>query len=159
MGRGYDFTCKNCGTKFSAWTGSGFLYPLENAEIVEKVKAGEYGKELQKVLLETDDAFLDSEKHLYTCSCGCWSVETAMDVYAPDVEANNSKKSEREYVFGMDLDKTYTLVWHQSYMCKCCGKPMRKIKNVNSYMRRYGLPCPSCRTRHKVYEAKVIDWD
>ena len=48
MGRGYDFTCKNCGTKFSAWTGVGFLYPLENTEIVEKVKAGKYGKELQK---------------------------------------------------------------------------------------------------------------
>ena len=159
MGLGYNFTSKNCGTKFSAWTGVGFLYPIDNAEMVEKVKAGKYGKELQKVLLEADDAFLDSEKYLYICSCGCWSVEPAMDVYVPGVEADNSKKSKREYVFGMDLNKTYSLVWHQSYMCKRCGKQMRRIKSIDSYMKRYGLPCPNCGTRHKVYESSVIYWD
>ena len=160
MGTGYNFICSNCDKEYSVWTGIGYAYPLVYSEAVEKLKRGKFGKEIKDAFLKAEHALLDYEDNLYVCRCGYWRVDHCMDVYS--VERKDGEQIDEEtrtFIFPDDPDIIATLLYHEKHLCKKCGREMKKIKNVESYLKRYGLPCPKCGKRHKREMSNLILWD
>ena len=74
--------------------GIGMLYPNTYKETIDKIKAGEYGREIQELFEKNNLLAIDAEKTLFYCE-KCGHVESMMplDVYKPkDPEAIKKKK-------------------------------------------------------------------
>ena len=165
MGEGHFIKCKNCGTKYGVITGIGMMFPSVYGETVEKIRNGDYGEELNELLLTRPYLAVDCELDLYVCDCGHWETEENLDVYEPIDEEmrkereKNLSEDYRDYVIREDLKEDYRLVRHHTHICSKCGKEMKKIKRPEYYARKFGLKCPVCGEKNTAEYENMILWD
>lgn len=169
MGEGYGFHCPKCGYKFSANIGTGFLFPQEYAENVEKAKAGKFGSELKKLFAEHPDAALDIEPVVMRCDdCGRYYQRMRLDAYLPLDKAENSKKKEggrwsvafpfegADYITSSDLEEPYRKVLPHHYKCRYCHGHLSEVPE-DDLLSPGKMVCPKCREALEL--GKIVKWD
>ncbi len=165
MGKGYAFTCKDCGEEYNAQIGIGYFYPLDYEVTVETIKAGGYGKEWKDAFHEHPYTAVDAERHIYECEkCGHWEVRAGLSLYVPkDAETVIRKQSDpmttrmtKEIAFAMpsDLNEDYTVLKERVHACPACGAAMRRLHE--SALK--SLRCPHCGGEPKE-DAQLVLWD
>ena len=92
MGSIYACKCDNCGFRFSAHLGTGFMYPEEYCETVQNMKAGLYGKQGKQFFEEHPDGAITCNNIVVQCDdCGKLMSVPELDLYVP-VEVLIAKK-------------------------------------------------------------------
>lgn len=163
MGDGFDFTCKKCGKRNSAFLGIGMGMLREYESTVNEILDGTWGEEYKKIVEENQLAGPDVENELYICrACGQWKAEKNMNLYVPkDPEAIWDKQygimTVRErgrvpYLMRYDLEQDYRCVKIKRHICKC-GKRMHKVSldEIDT------IPCQYCGTVNSV--ENHLCWD
>ncbi len=165
MGQGYEYRCRKCGKGISVLTGVGFLFPITYAELMEKGRAGELGKEIQEFLNDHADGALNAEEAAYQCKkCGNVISEPILTMYLPkDPEKIKTKHKGRwsiavpaedmDYVSPGDLKEDYKVYKIYPHYCGKCGSRMRKLTDKEL---EAGLNCPVC---GEAMESGIIMWD
>lgn len=163
MGEGHIIKCSNCGTEYMVDTGIGMLFPKVYGDTVEDIKAGKYGEEAKELFMSKPYKAVDCEYDLYVCECGNWNVEENLDIYEISDESRMKERYPAEeghgYVMREDLEEYFKLIMPHVHVCERCGKPMKRIKRPDYYVRQYGLKCPDCGTKNKADLSTRILWD
>ena len=136
MGLVYEFRCKKCKHQYNILLGYGKLYSYSYKQTVENIKNGIYGDKWKNIFLSRDNLVVDIKQCLYTCQCGNWSLERALNLYSP----KNSAKPAPPYVMEDDLKSDYYRIGHYKHICKKCSAEMHKTDNTSEIM----LSCPEC---------------
>ena len=81
MGLGYTFKCGTCRNEKNVFLGFGMRYLRQYDMLVEEIRKGVYGTELQKLLTDYPTLEVDTPNRLYKCeSCGAWEVGPSRDL-------------------------------------------------------------------------------
>ena len=169
MGKGYKYHCPKCGYKFSAYIGTGFLFPQEYAENVEKAKAGKFGAKLKKLFADHPDAALDIEPVVMRCNdCGRYYTRARMDGYLPKEKAEGKPKEDHgrwsvafpfegtDYVTSSDLEESYRKVLPHNYKCRYCHGHLSEVPK-DDLLSLGKMVCPKC--GEALEPEKMILWD
>ena len=162
MGSGYMKKCPQCGFRFSASNGVGFMFPKVYAETVQKAKEGELGNEIQAFFTEHGDGAINAERVTLCCKeCGYLSNDADLTMYVP--KNNKPEKIEHgrwsvslpfenaSYVSRMDLGQYYTEYAKYPHKCGKCGGTMRIVEDDEE------IVCPQCKIPLETEE--TILWD
>ena len=163
MGWGYGFECKKCKKEYSFHLGVGMMMPRVFERTIDEVNEGAWGEECKKVLNSERFVVPDIEKELYICkSCGRWSVEQNMNMYAPNnpetiLHQKYGIKTVEEwgkipYVMRWQLEKDYHRIKSWIHICEC-GKRLHKASKAEME----NLACPYCGTINTMKD--YINWD
>ena len=166
MGSGIELKCSECGKKYSAWTGIGFMFPEVYKETLNDVKKGKYGEEWKALSLSEELVAVDAEKYLYVCpKCGHWIVERGLSLYAPkDLDQLKKKQygiktveewGEVPYVMSMDLKENYHILKRRIHKCKKCDGIMHKATPEEER----NLSCPDCGGAPLEGYIGFVNWD
>ena len=136
MGIGYEFECSKCKYKYSVSLGMGMGYYKEYKRLLQYIKDGVYGNELQQAMKETPYAAINAERVLYICKdCGHWEVSYDVTLFAPNNPNSISKKQTDEewgecsYCNSMELKQEYHILKKYVHKCCKCGKTMHKMSD------------------------------
>ena len=149
MGRGYGYHCTKCNYEYDVCVGLGMLFSYKYNNIVNEIKDGIYGNELKDIFSNRNDIVINIRKYLYTCSCGNWSVEPSLSLYAP----KNSDKPIETFVTEYELKSDYYCIKNYTHICKKCGSDMHKTDSTYETM----LSCPKCGNINQ--PSSIINWD
>lgn len=164
MGNGISFTCKKCGVSNEAYVGVGANLPQKYFSIEDRVKKGECGEAYTKLAESTPMFAVNVENDVFVCdSCGYWSCETNMDLYAPNnvndiMQMTFGTKTVKEwgyvpYVTKDELIEHYHKIVKVNHRCKKCGQPMKLYRgNLTD------LPCKECGSVPRG-KRELIKWD
>ena len=164
MGYGYVYSCSKCKKRYSVNPGFGKLFPEVYQSLIQDIKDGKHGEEMQKLLEETKYAAVNAERVVYICmECSHWEMGTDDTLYAPnDPDALARKqygiKTVEEwgyapYVMKMDLEEDYHVLKRYYHKCCKCGKRMHKASDEEMQH----LPCPKCGMQNNFKDAML--WD
>lgn len=154
MGKGYLFECAHCGKIFSVFPGAGVAFSTVYGNIMDGVRRGDYGDELQSISQELPFFAVDAESYLFKCSgCGYWEVGPGLSLYAPNnLKAYIQRRygqntiagwNKESYVTFNELQSNFHVIKRYLHPCPKCGKRMRKADKETDFL---SLPCPGCGT-------------
>ena len=169
MGIGYSFHCNNCGHDYDAWIGVGMMHPQTCEEMLEAIKAGKLGQELQAAAMSEEYVGVDAAQKVYVCDdCGCWEVYSNATVYGlEDVENGPSAMfGDRTiaewgcipYVTRWDDEVKCRVIKEFVPRCKKCGDSMHAIEVDEDSDEVPSLKCNNCGSP-LVDGGKTVCWD
>ena len=163
MGNGLILTCSKCGYHDDISLGVGFMFPTVYQETVTRIQAGEFGDHWKELFESIPGATVNAEDEFYACpSCGHYSVEPNLAIYAPK-DPNESKvhpegfsvcnpARDKEYVTPWEIGTKCRLVKTYVHRCPECGKRMHKTRTTDR------LKCPKCKAG-LMEETDAFNWD
>ena len=139
MGDGYTYHCAHCGKSYDVFLGSGMRYPITCGEVLDAVKAGEYGQKLKEAAADERPVGVAAEHRLYKCDeCGNWEILPDASIYG---WADKNKDAAIDFVILWgDGYKDYRLIEEYVPACEKCGGVMHS-KKITEKLR---LTCPEC---------------
>jgi len=160
VGKGFDFECKNCNFSLSANLGIGFGYPNLCTKILDNIKNGTLGKELQEIADNINNLAIYASQDLYLCeNCRDLSPELTIALCSPLTDLPKSDRpfssvcecSESDtYVMEYQLGTEYKTELIIAYFCDKCKTKMTKVTSYEN------LECPHCRS---VLDYEMYCWD
>lgn len=137
------YVCERCGKRKIIWNGIGKGFPVMYNLLVNEIRDGKYGKEIQELYSSNDQMKIDASKVIYYCkSCKEWEEDYNFDLYLPKEETNkihnlcwtvdevnsNERDMNEEYVAPWDLYKNYKLFKRHEKSCLKCNQSYEKIQ-------------------------------
>ena len=132
MGQGCFCSCEKCGSQYNIFLGVGMLYPRIYEELIQSIKNGEYGLEMQEIVKSDEFVAVDAEQKLFVCEkCKDWKVDCGLDLYEPKdrVKLINQRIEELK-----ERDKFFENVFYdleKNELKTSDGKPV-DISEINS---------------------------
>ncbi len=152
MGMGYEYKCPDCGYNETFDLGVGFGFPEEYHKLLIKVKNGELGEELHKLIKVYPQGEIDTDKVLAVCNeCGNIEVVTDLSFYVPKKE----RRKKNNYVMNNDLFINYEPIFSFPHKCKKCHGNMKIV--FREGQKEINLKCPECCAALKLSE--IFCWD
>ncbi|MCI6745765.1 hypothetical protein FYJ51_13195 [Erysipelotrichaceae bacterium Oil+RF-744-GAM-WT-6] len=155
MGDSVGFICPECGYSFGGDLGVGFLYPKLYLDTVQKMKAGDYGKEAEQFFIDYPDGVVDCENVLFQCDdCHKYYFDLKLSMYIPrDGVAMSAEPAGWSVEFPFkgvpyasidDLEKHYELYAEYDHRCKSCGGKLSYVTNDLRCLLERKIACPIC---------------
>ena len=148
------------------------FYPSTYQEILDDVKNGKYGKEMKKLVDETELATVDASFRTYRCKkCGRIESSPRLDLYKPNnIESakktviENRTTSEPKFentVDGLGCDDSnrdkregdYVLLKRYKHTCPTCKETMDEVGEKATEE----MHCPKCGEKYK--DISYFFWD
>jgi len=135
MGSGHSFKCKSCGEKGEVFLGVGMLYPDYCKQAKNAAIRGEFGKKLQRAVLQYPNGLMDCDAIIYACGCGGWKSAPRMDYF---IVRNCPDAFDPEHNYSSAEELGGELVYQSRHLCPKCRKKMQPFsgKDITS------LSCP-----------------
>ncbi len=152
MGIGYSFRCRKCHKEYSAYLGSGMMYPREHDRIMKDIQAGKYGTKIQELSKTVPGIAADAETAVFFCDgCRRWKSEPVLSLYAPRENCPGPDQPDR-MPWKSERKRDYRIVYRYYHKCGSCGKRMRRLSGKEAE----SLPCPKCR---EINHGECFLWD
>ena len=162
MGNGFTCHCKACAFTVDALVGIGMLYPSDCKEILEDMKNGKYGWELQYKAKYTRNIAIHHKRAIFLCdNCGSWRADDIIDlcVPAPPVlgEGTFKNRHTKKYIMDFEIGEAFCIIDSVEQKCSCCQESMRAIEKPTAAKLRKKLKCPNCKGELECFDS--IMWD